>query len=273
MGQQKPQEKEPQEDLKEPKAASAKMDSVILQVDEYENIKDTGLDSVRFISTSWAAEKISEESQTPGLAPRGNYTAKDIQVLDEGSASGRVVEHLIQNGIPAENISGVEISPEQVKMAEAKNLGAHFKVGDLRKDILPANAYNVVTRHMVDEHLDNQGLLEVSKNTFNALKPGGALIVVFTHPEKVTASSGINKEGWFETTFPWKDPSGKFKKGLNYFRPVESYIKILKEAGFLIDSVEDWKISPEAEAVNKEEYEKYKNYGNVRLAVKAHKPI
>ena len=201
------------------------------------------------------------------------YGKKDIQVLDEGSASGRVVEHLIQNGIPAENISGVEISPEQVKMAEAKNLGAHFKVGDLRKDILPANAYDVVTRHMVDEHLDNQGLLEVSKNTFNALRPGGALIVVFTHPEKVTASSGINKEGWFETTFPWKDPNGEFKKGLNYFRPVESYIKILKEAGFLIDSVEDWKISPEAEAVNKEEYEKYKNYGNIRLAVKAHKPI
>ena len=69
------------------------------------------------------------------------YGKKDIQVLDEGSASGRVVEHLIQNGIPAENISGVEISPEQVKMAEAKNLGAHFKVGDLRKDILPSPSF------------------------------------------------------------------------------------------------------------------------------------
>lgn len=201
------------------------------------------------------------------------YGRKDIQVLDEGSASGRVVEHLIQNGIPAENISGIEISPEQVKIAVTKNLGAHFKVGDLRKDILPANTYDVVTRHMVDEHLDNQGLLEVSKNTFNALKPGGVLVVIFTHPDKITASSGIDKEGWFETTFPWKGPDGEFEKGQNYFRPVDSYLKILKEAGFEIDSVEDCKISPEAEAVNEEEYEKYKNYGNVRLAVKAHKPV
>jgi hypothetical protein len=41
----------------------------------------------------------------------------------------------------------------------------------------------------------------------------------------------------------------------------------------LIDSVEDWKIAPEAEAENKNEYEKYKKYGNIRLAVKAHRPI
>ena len=126
---------------------------------------------------------------------------------------------------------------------------------------------------MVDEHLDNQGLLEVSKNTLNALKTGGTLVIVFTHPDKITASSGISKEGWFETTFPWKGPNGEFKKGKNYFRSKETYIKILEEAGFVIDSVEDWKIPPEAESENKEEYEKYKKYGNIRLAVKAHKPI
>jgi len=201
------------------------------------------------------------------------YGKKDIKVLDEGSASGRIVEHLIENGIPAENIDGIEISPEQVKIAVAKNLGAHFKVGDLRKDVLPANTYDVVTRHMVDEHLDNQGLLEVSKNTLNALKPGGTIVIVFTHPDKITASSGVNKEGWFETTFPWKGPNGEFEKGQNYFRPVESYIKVLQEAGFVIDSVEDWKISPEAEAEDIKLYNKYKNYGNVRLAVKAHKLV
>ncbi len=201
------------------------------------------------------------------------YGRKDVKVLDQGSASGRIVEHLIQNGISAENIDGIEISPEQVKISITKNLGAHFKVGDLRKDPLPENTYDVITRHMVDEHLDNQGLLEVSKNTLNALKAGGVLVVVFTHPDKITASSGIKEEGWFETTFPWKDPDGQFEKGLNYFRSVDSYLRILRETGFIIDSVEDWRIPPEAEAVNKDEYEKYKKYGNVRLAVKAHKPI
>ena len=200
------------------------------------------------------------------------YGRKDIRVLDQGSASGRIVEHLIQNGISAENIDGIEISPEQVKIATAKNLGAHFKMGDLRKDALPENTYDVITRHMVDEHLDNQGLLEVSRNTLNALKPGGVLVVIFTHPDKMTASAGINKEGWFETTFPWRGPNGEFEKGQNYFRPVESYLRILQEAGFVIDSVEDWGIPSEAEAVDKDEYEKYKKYGNIRLAVKAHKP-
>jgi hypothetical protein len=125
---------------------------------------------------------------------------------------------------------------------------------------------------MVDEHLDNQGLLEVSKNTLNALKPGGTLVVVFTHPDKITASAGIKEEGWFETTFPWKNDKGEFEKGQNYFRPVEAYIKILEKAGFVIDTTEGWKIPPEAEAIDKTLYEKYKKYGNVRLAVKAHKP-
>ena len=200
------------------------------------------------------------------------YGRKDIKVLDEGSATGRVVEYLIQNGIPAENIDGVEISSEEVKLAKEKNLGAHFKVGDLRKDTLPENTYDVITRHMVDEHLDNQGLLEVSKNTLNALRPGGTLVIVFTHPDKITASFGINKEGWFETTFPWKDANGEPLKGQNYFRPTKVYLKILEDAGFVVDSVEDWKISPEAEAVDKDQYEKYKKYGNIRLAVKVHKP-
>jgi hypothetical protein len=126
---------------------------------------------------------------------------------------------------------------------------------------------------MVDEHLDNQGLLEVSKNTLNALKPGGTIVIVFTHPDKITASSGVSKEGWFETTFPWKGSDGQFEKGQNYFRPVESYLKVIKDAGFVIDSVEDWKIPQEAEAEDKAQYEKYKKYGNVRLSVKAHKPM
>jgi SAM-dependent methyltransferase len=200
------------------------------------------------------------------------YGKKDIKVLDQGSASGRVVEYLIEKGIPAENIDGIELSPEQVKIAVEKNLGANFRVGDLRKDVLPENTYDLVTRHMVDEHLDNEGLLEVSKNTLRTLKPGGTAVVVFTHPDKITASAGIDKEGWFETTFPWKDKDGQPTKGQNYFRPVETYVNILKEAGFEIDAVEDWQIPPEAESQNKEEYEKYKSYGNVRLSVKAHKP-
>ena len=82
------------------------------------------------------------------------------------------------------NIDGIEISPEQVKIATAKNLGAHFKAGDLRKDALPENTYDVITRHMVDEHLDNQDLLEVSKNTLNALKSKNKPEITKEHKKK-----------------------------------------------------------------------------------------
>jgi trans-aconitate methyltransferase len=169
-------------------------------------------------------------------------------------------------GIPAKNIDGVELSPEQVKIAQERIPDANFRVGNLATIDLPQNHYDLVTRHMVDEHLDNETLAQVSKNTLGALKPEGVIVIVFTHPDKITASSGIKEEGKFETTFPWG------AKGWNYFRPIDSYTKILEEAGFAIDSVQGWKISEEAKEENEQEYEKYKGYGNVRLAVVAHKP-
>lgn len=36
-------------------------DKFLERLDKYENTKDAGLDSVRFISTSWTAEQISED--------------------------------------------------------------------------------------------------------------------------------------------------------------------------------------------------------------------
>src|SRR5437870_1622874 len=56
---------------------------------------------------------------------------QDARVWDQGSASGRIVRRLMDNGIKPENIIGVEISPDQVEIARREIPEATFIVGDL----------------------------------------------------------------------------------------------------------------------------------------------
>ncbi|MDP3880710.1 MAG: class I SAM-dependent methyltransferase [bacterium] len=197
--------------------------------------------------------------------------------LDLGSASARVeVDLLLPNGVPSENITGIEISPKQVEIAKQRVPGADFRVGDITKLELDPESFDVALSHMVFEHLDDAGLSAVCKTTFEALKPGGEFIFVVTHPDKMTDLEGklVTEDGPFTTTAPW---GGEL---LNWKRSVERTREILEAAGFEIELTEDVKFPEPSEDLSeaeKEEYMKHYNYYNskypaMRLAVKAIKP-
>jgi len=187
-------------------------------------------------------------------------------VWDQGSASGRVVKRLIENGVKPENIIGVEISPDQVAIARKEIPQATFIVGDLATKHLKDNSIDAATQHMVCEHLDDATLNKVNKFTFDALKPGGRYIVVLTHPSKTAISSGLSGSGSFTTTFPWGG------EGLNYHRTREDLIKAYKDAGFEMDGVKDLKMPVEAKKTHPDDYQKYQNYPYIRISLDMHKP-
>lgn len=191
---------------------------------------------------------------------------ENAKVWDQGSASGRIVKRLIENGIKPQNIIGVEISPDQVEIAKKEIPEATFIVGDLATVDLEPNSIDAATQHMVGEHLDDKTLAAVNKHTFDTLKAGGRYKVISTHPSKTAISSGLKKSGSFMTTFPWGG------EGLNYHRTKEDFIKAYEEAGFIIDSVEDLKMPEEAKKTHPEDYEKYKKYPFLRISVDMHKP-
>jgi len=198
---------------------------------------------------------------------------EDLRWLDEGSASGRIVQFLIDHGVPARQIDGVEISPEQVALAQKAIPEAHFRVSNLATDSLGDGVYDRITRHMVDEHLNGTELLAASKSTLTALKPGGKLVAVFTHPDRVKFTEGdkIQPDGSYVTKFPWGG------EGANYYRTPEEYLAVLEEAGFKIESTESLQITPETEKVDPSEYKRYMDMGyqglNVRLAVTAQRTL
>ncbi len=191
---------------------------------------------------------------------------KDAKVWDQGSASGRIVQRLIDNGVKPENITGVEISPDQVDIAKREIKGPTFIVGDLTTVELAPNSFDAATQHMVLEHLDDETLAAVNKHTFDTLKPGGRYLVVGTHPSKTAISSGLKESGSFMTTFPWGG------EGLNYHRTQEDLVKSYEDAGFVVDSVKDIKMPVEAKETHPEDYEKYLKYPYIRISIEMHKP-
>ncbi len=187
-------------------------------------------------------------------------------VWDQGSASGRVVKRLIDNGIKPENITGVEISPDQVAIARKEIPQATFIVGDLATVNLEKNSFDAATQHMVGEHLDDETLAAVNNHTYNTLKPGGRYKVVLTHPSKTAISSGLTESGSFMTTFPWGG------EGLNYHRTKEDLLKAYEDAGFVIDRIKDLKMPEEAKETHPEDFQKYQRYPYVRISLDMHKP-
>lgn len=170
------------------------------------------------------------------------------------------------HGIPATCFTGVEISPDQVAIAQREIPEAHFIVGDITNVALPARHFNLAISNMVLEFLDPQQLAQAMTNTFESLKPGGTFFFITTHPDKMKATSGLDAPGVFTVQFPWGG------EGPNYYRTLENFREATKGAGFSIEAWEELNIPAEGAEIDPKEYTRYMQYPNTRLIVKATKP-
>lgn len=201
----------------------------------------------------------------------------DKRFLDMGSASARVeVGVLIPNGVSPSNITGVEISPEQVEMAKTRVPGAHFMVGDVTDVSLlseQTGTFGAVFSHMVFEHLDDEQLARACTNAYRLLKPEGTFAFVVTHPDKMTDLNGnlVTTFGPFITTAPW---GGELH---NWRRSIEKTLQIVRGAGFKVEQTEEIRFPEDPPASLDEESQvafqqalgKYRKYPAIRLAVRA----
>lgn len=203
----------------------------------------------------------------------------DTRFLEFGSASARVEAGvLIPHGISPSNITGIEISPEQVEMAKARIPGAHFIVGDVTDPSLlsdQSGTYDVVFSHMVFEHLDDEQLARACANACRLLKSGGTFAFVVTHPDKMTDLNGnlVTVFGAFTTTAPW---GGELQ---NWRRSVEQTLQTVRGAGFQVESTEELQfpeepptgLDKESLTAFRESSQKYHKYPAIRLAIRATK--
>ena len=188
----------------------------------------------------------------------------EITILDHGSGSGILEGHFIEQGVPPENITGIEISTKQLELAKKRVPGPTYIEGDITTRMFEPQ-FDYVVSHMVYEHLDNTQLALAMINAYRALKPGGKLFYVVTHPWKMM-QQGHRQEGWFSTSAPW---GGEIN---NFFRGVNTFMDLTEGPGFKIKNVESLAITPEVAEEDQKAFDKYNNYQFIRLAITAVKP-
>lgn len=97
-------------------------------------------------------------------------------ILDLGCGQGNFLKYLDSQGYS--NITGVDISPEQISLAMAAVLDAQIYEMDMI-DFLngKSSSYDCITALDVIEHLEKEQVLHFLDAVYNALKPGGRLIL------------------------------------------------------------------------------------------------
>lgn len=97
-------------------------------------------------------------------------------VLDIGFGSGFLEDRLYKHRTKIK-WEGIDISPQSIKNARHKYPLWKFKVGDVTRDPIPKNRYNVVVLLEVLEHISPHDTFNVLKKVYSSLHSGGKFIV------------------------------------------------------------------------------------------------
>jgi SAM-dependent methyltransferase len=106
------------------------------------------------------------------------------RAADLGCGTGRTGAWLQARGVRC--IDGIDLTPEMLAMARARNVYAHLDVADVAATGLASNAYDLVTTCLVDEHL--RALQPLYDEVSRLLRPGGVYVVVGYHPQFIMTS-------------------------------------------------------------------------------------
>ncbi len=104
-------------------------------------------------------------------------------ILDLACGTGRIGTWLKTR--TAAPIDGVDITPEMVEVARAKNIYRSLHIADVFNTGLPAEAYDLCTQSLADEHMPDIKPLyhEVARVT----QKGGHFVIVGFHPQFLMA--------------------------------------------------------------------------------------
>ena len=159
-------------------------------------------------------------------------------------------------------VTGVDAALELIKIARQRNEGLkaekaplpEYLVGDAKKlNFLPTERFNAATCLLAIQNIET--LPPVFEGIAKAMTPQGRLVLVMMHP--CFRGPKYTSWGWDEAErvqyrrvdrylMPRKEPifthPGK-KTGQytwTFHRPIEMYIRAMRNAGLLVDAIEEW---------------------------------
>jgi ubiquinone/menaquinone biosynthesis C-methylase UbiE len=173
-------------------------------------------------------------------------------VIDIACGQGVLCRILQHRGIEA---TGVDAAPELIKAAlERGPANIRYQVEDARDlGALKAGSFDAAANVLAIQNIHPLG--PVFKTTVRLLKPGGRLVIAMMHP--CFRGTGETQWGWDEANkvqyrrverylIPRKNPivthpgSQPDQYTWTFHRPIGAYIKALRQAGLLVDALEEW---------------------------------
>ena len=132
----------------------------------------------------WVAsyEDTVEDAMDLELLDRlGSVDWQAEEAADLGCGTGRTGAWLRGRGVGA--VDGVDLTPEMLEQAAARELYRRLAVADVAATPLAAGAYGLVIACLVDDHLP--ALAPLHAEARRLLRPGGAFVTVSFHPHFV----------------------------------------------------------------------------------------
>lgn len=210
----------------------------------------------------------------------------NIKLLDVACGNGVLGKALVRSDLASIDYTGIDIAPSLI--AEAKKTDHNPKhkyiVADATKSL---NLNEKFTHAAIILALQNtQNPLNFLKNTSEALVPNGKLVIVLNHPcfrIPRQSSWGIDQNTKMQYRRIDKymspmeipitaHPGERFSPNtLSYHFPISTYSKMLKEAGFVIELIEEWTSDKESVGKNSKMENRARNEFPLFMAIVAKK--
>lgn len=189
----------------------------------------------------------------------------DIDILDAGCGSGRIMHHLISKGASPTRLTGLDLSQEMLDEAKKDLPDSSLLKANLMDDSFLKERFDLITCSMVLHYFNQEGFETVMNNFYRWLKKDGVLFYIESHPTRMThedLTQYFNRR-WMLTETPWQTQ-------IPYFhRTISDYVNTTIKAGFKIEEVDEPEVLPEGR-VDQKWYEIYTRFPS-RLAIRASK--
>jgi len=182
---------------------------------------------------------------------------RGMRVLDVACGQGILCRRLAELGVA---VTGVDAAPKLIEAARERSPEIAYHVGDARKlDELRLSGFDAATCTMALSNIDP--IEPVMAGIAHALRPGGALVAVITHP--CFRVPGESHWGWdqergrqFRRTDAYLTPlvreikahpgkaAGNRPGGElstpTFHRPIQRYVRAMADAGLLVTDLGEW---------------------------------
>jgi SAM-dependent methyltransferase len=175
---------------------------------------------------------------------------RGFSVLDAGCGTGYLSKKLRDRGAL---VTGVDLAERMVEIARADHPGIDFRVDSCAQlSTVGDGEFDFVIANYV--LMDTPDLEATMRAFARVLKPGGAAVLVFSHPcfpQGVATVSGDGRKVSYHWDFPYFEsmtctdpPWGHFKTEFLWFhRPLSDYWKAFTAAGFAVVAFEEPRVT------------------------------